>query len=123
MDDYSHGAVMKLAIAAIVVGFTALTQAHAASCYVLYDRNDQVLYRDLSTPIDLSQAIGPQVNAKWPGGALVIVEDVAKCISLDVRANRPIAAENANVAVESATKTTSSAKPARKRARAKATGA
>ena len=52
-------------------------------CYLVYDRNDQVVYRDMRSPIDLSGPIGPQVNARWRGGALVIVGNADKCIPLD----------------------------------------
>jgi hypothetical protein len=113
---------MSRAIAALsVLGLSALSSlaapVWAASCYVLYDRNDQVIYRDLSTPIDLSKPIGPQVNAKWSGGALVIVGDAGKCVPLDLRAGRPTVSENTEAAVEGATKTASTNQSKKRRSR------
>ncbi len=67
----------------IVATITLAASAQANICYVVYDRNDQVVYRDIRSPIDLSQQIGPQVNAKWRGGALVIVGEALKCIPLE----------------------------------------
>lgn len=72
------------ATAVAALTFSALAaSSYADICYLVYDRNDQVVYRDMRSPIDLSGPIGPQVNARWRGGALVIVGNADKCIPLD----------------------------------------
>lgn len=69
----------------------ATATASADTCYLVYDRNDQVVYRDLRPPIDLSGPIGPQVNARWRGAALVIVGNAEKCIPLEATDTRTVA--------------------------------
>ncbi len=70
------------AVAAVTLSALAAS-SYADICYLVYDRNDQVVYRDMRSPIDLSGPIGPQVNARWRGGALVIVGNADRCIPLD----------------------------------------
>jgi hypothetical protein len=59
------------------------TAVHANICYIIYDRNDQTVFRDIRPPIDLSQPIGMQVDRKWRGGALVIVDGAEKCVPME----------------------------------------
>lgn len=49
--------------------------ASAAPCYVIYDRNDVVIYRDYAAPFDLSDAKAPErVMMRQQGQHLLIAE-------------------------------------------------
>ncbi|MCL4760490.1 MAG: hypothetical protein KJ018_01645 [Burkholderiales bacterium] len=43
-------------LAAALVLLAAAPAAHAVTCYVVMDRNDNVIYRDVVPPVDLSDA-------------------------------------------------------------------
>ncbi|MGL5005404.1 MAG: hypothetical protein ACRDAM_20970, partial [Casimicrobium sp.] len=71
----------------VTVLAAASSLASASDCYIVYDRNDQMIYRDIRSPIDLSGSIGRTVNAKWRGSALVIVGDAPKCVPFELTGN------------------------------------
>jgi hypothetical protein len=100
--------IFRLTFVAASALFALSTSSFANTCYVVYDRNEQTVYRDIRPPVDLSKPIGAQVNARWRGAALVIVGDAEKCIPLEsadsraiVTAARPAAAEEAPKAAPS----------------------
>jgi hypothetical protein len=74
---------MVAAPTAVVALSLCAIAADASTCYIVYDRNDQAVYRDLYAPVDLSKPIGQQVAARWRGGALVIVGDATRCIPFE----------------------------------------
>ncbi len=80
-------AMSSLAFAAVTTLATFAGVSSANNCYIIYDRNDQTIYRGLASPIDLSQQIGTQVSSKWAGAALVIVGEAQKCIPFDALAS------------------------------------
>jgi hypothetical protein len=82
-----RSAISSLAFAAVTTFATFAGVSSATNCYVIYDRNDQTIYRGLESPIDLSQQIGTQVSSKWAGAALVIVGEAQKCIPLNTLAS------------------------------------
>jgi hypothetical protein len=73
--------ISQIAAFACVSAFAGF--ANANICYIIYDRNDQTVFRDIRPPIDLSQPIGMQVDRKWRGGALVIVDGADKCVPVE----------------------------------------
>ena len=70
----------------IVVLIALLIQNASANCYIVYDRDDRVVFRSSSTPVNLSQPIREQVQRQWPGGALIIAADSDSCSAIDARA-------------------------------------
>jgi hypothetical protein len=76
----------RCAMIAALAGSAAM--ANADICYIIYDRNDQTVFRDIRPPIDLSLPIGMQVDRKWRGGALVIVDGADKCVPVETDAPR-----------------------------------
>ncbi len=87
-------AMSSLAVAAVTALTTFTGVSSANNCYIIYDRNDQTIYRGLASPIDLSQQIGTQVSSKYAGAALVIVGEAQKCIPFDALASYVGAAES-----------------------------
>jgi hypothetical protein len=73
--------ISQIAALACVSAFAGF--ANANICYIIYDRNDQTVFRDIRPPIDLSLPIGMQVERKWRGGALVIVDGAEKCVPVE----------------------------------------
>ncbi len=57
-------------------------QAH---CYIVHGPDDQVLYRSLQTPVDLSRPLAEQVRAIWPGSHMVIGPVSRLCTEFDQR--------------------------------------
>jgi hypothetical protein len=53
--------------------------AAAAPCYVIIDRNDAVIYRDLVPPIDLSTAGSGERAALRQRGQLLLIADFDHC--------------------------------------------
>ncbi len=61
--------VFPTTVAALLCAL-AVPQA-LASCYVIYDANDQVLYRSVEPPVDLSLPLHQALPQVAPGGRLV----------------------------------------------------
>jgi hypothetical protein len=55
----------------------------AAQCFIVYDGANRMVYRETRAPVDLSGSIAEAMRARFPGGRLVITEDVRSCRSLD----------------------------------------
>ena len=75
---------MKTPLIALLI--VLLMQSASANCYMVYDREDRLAFRSISTPVNLSQPIREQVQRQWPGGALIIAVDSDACSAIDVRA-------------------------------------
>lgn len=74
-----------------------LMQSASANCYMVYDRDDRLAFRSISTPVNLSQPLREQVQRQWPGGALIIAADSDACSAIDVRAQAQTAGSLAGV--------------------------
>ena len=74
---------MKTQLTAVLIAL--MTHSASASCYMVYDRSDRLVFRSFSTPVDLSQPIRNQVQRIWPGGGLIIAPDAAACTEVDAR--------------------------------------
>ena len=72
-------AVLALALA----GFVAATPAAAYECYVIVDRNNEVLYQDLTPPIDLSSDGAAARDALRARGQQLITLNSQRCPSID----------------------------------------
>ncbi len=73
MRAYMLGVAATLA-AAIWAGTAA-----AAPCYVIYDRNDTVIFRDSVPPFDLSDPKSPERAALRQRGQLLLIAEVEHC--------------------------------------------
>jgi hypothetical protein len=68
--------------ALILAGLTCIavsTPAHALICYVIYDRNENVIYQSTYPPLDMSNAGYPQREALRARGEHLTFGDVAQC--------------------------------------------
>jgi len=68
------------------IGFTAVLAALwsagaavAAPCYIVIDRNDTAVYRDLTPPFDLSVANPPERDAMRKRGELLVIAEFENC--------------------------------------------
>jgi hypothetical protein len=111
---------LRLLPAAFAALFVCTASSYADICYVVYDRNDQTVYRDIRPPVDLSKSIGLQVANKWRGGALVIVGNAEKCIPFDIDTAPRTVVARADGATQSAPAAAASATAAKGKASAKA---
>jgi hypothetical protein len=55
----------------------------AAMCYVVYDAQSRIIYRNTMTPVDLSGPVTQAVRAKFPGAQMVIMLDNSGCSPID----------------------------------------
>jgi len=63
---------------ALLLGLLPL-QASAA-CFTVFDKQHRIIYRDTVPPIDLTGPVSEALNAKFPGGHLVISSENLNCI-------------------------------------------
>ncbi len=71
------------AFAAVLAG-----TASAAPCYVIYDRNDAVVYRDYVPPFDLSDAGSAQRAALRARGQHLLIADFDDCFAVGYVSSR-----------------------------------
>ena len=72
----------KLALAAGLAALAAAGAAVAAPCYIVVDRNDTVVYRDVTPPFDLTdprKPASPERAEMRRRGLHLIVADFEKC--------------------------------------------
>jgi len=74
---------MKRALMFLAVLLGGMPTYGSAMCYIVYDAQSRIVYRNTSTPIDLSGPITPALRAKFPGGQLVITDDMTGCTPID----------------------------------------
>jgi hypothetical protein len=55
----------------------------AAMCYIVYDAQSRIIYRNTLTPVDLTGPISQAVRAKFPGAQMVIMDDMSGCTPID----------------------------------------
>jgi hypothetical protein len=78
---------MRMRIGGMVVGLAALCAAGlvtAAPCYLIYDQNDAVIYRDVAPPFDLSTTGGgaAELAALRRRGELLLVAEFDHCYAV-----------------------------------------
>lgn len=61
---------MKLSHA-VLASTLLLAGGQAMACYVVYDKNNQVVYSSQEAPVDMTRPLHETVPAKFPGGHLV----------------------------------------------------
>jgi hypothetical protein len=67
---------------AMAVALTAAAPAWA-NCFTVFDRSNVIVYRSWITPIDLSGPISAALPARFPGGHLVISNDMTQCTPVE----------------------------------------
>ena len=85
---------MKKAAILLLLALGWLPAAASALCFTIYDRTSWIIYRSTLPPIDLSGSISQAMRAKFPGGQLVISNDMRLCTNIDpVTKVNPLAGE------------------------------
>lgn len=74
---------MKRALMLSAVLLGGLPTYGSAMCYIVYDAQSRIVYRNTLTPVDLSGPITPALRAKFPGGQMVIMDDNTGCSPID----------------------------------------
>jgi hypothetical protein len=74
-----NGRLISAFIIGAAVGAAAMP-ALAGRCYEVIDRNDVVILRDTSSPVDLSGAGAPAREAMRSRGELLVIFDVETCV-------------------------------------------
>lgn len=70
---------MRFALSAALLAAASAAPALAAPCYVIYDRNDAVIYRDYQPPFDLSDANSTERAQLRNRGQQLIVAEFDNC--------------------------------------------
>jgi len=70
------------AIVAATLGLAA-ADARAVMCFVVFDRTDNVIYRDTFPPVDLSEAGNAEREAMRGRGEFLMFMDVDQCPRLE----------------------------------------
>lgn len=70
---------MRVVTLATFLAALAATPALAAPCYVIYDRNDTVIYRDYEPPFDLGNSKSPERNMMRRQGQHLVVAEFDNC--------------------------------------------
>jgi len=66
-------------LVACAIGAGTAGGATAGTCYVVLDRTDAVIFRDVTPPFDLSDAKSPERAAMRKRGEHMLVADFDKC--------------------------------------------
>ena len=66
---------MKLAFVPLAMLLGVAASTAGAECFTVYDSAHRIVYQSDTTPIDLSGPIAPAMQARFPGGQLVISGD------------------------------------------------
>lgn len=74
---------MKSMLAGLLA-LTGLIGAADASCYLVYDGQDKVIYQASIPPVDMSLPVSDQIRARFPDGHLVFTTEGASCSSADI---------------------------------------
>jgi hypothetical protein len=69
-----------LALAAFAL---PLVPAHAITCYLVYDRNDNAIFQDTYPPIDLSERGQAERDAMYKRGEQLIVMESERCPTIE----------------------------------------
>jgi len=96
---------LRLASAALCAGLAALvSQSAGAVCYVVYNADDQVIYRAQTPPVDMSLHLHESLPRVAPGGKLVFTLSNHGCeLEIDhITGNNNAASQQSNLFVEAA---------------------
>lgn len=74
---------LTLAATAFVAGLCAAGDASAVTCYVVLDRTENVLYRDVYPPVDLSEAGRAERDAMRARGEFLLFMESEQCPRLE----------------------------------------
>lgn len=74
---------MKRAVMLAAVLLGGMPAYGSAMCYIVYDAQSRIIYRDTTTPVDLSGPISQAVKAKFPGAQMIIMDDITGCSPID----------------------------------------
>ncbi|HKW79699.1 MAG TPA: hypothetical protein VJQ49_01705 [Casimicrobiaceae bacterium] len=66
-------------LAALGAALALASPARAFTCYMLYDRNDNLVYRDTLSPVDMSDQGDAAREAMRREGEYLIVADADRC--------------------------------------------
>ena len=66
-------------LAALGAALALASPARAFTCYMLYDRNDNLVYRDTLSPVDMSEQGDAAREAMRRDGEYLIVADADRC--------------------------------------------
>ncbi|MEO6564406.1 MAG: hypothetical protein ABIO63_00075 [Casimicrobiaceae bacterium] len=72
-----YNRVVTMLVTAACLAFAG--PAVAAPCYLIIDKNDVVIYRDLNPPIDLGPVRSPARTALRQRGQLLLVAEFEQC--------------------------------------------
>jgi hypothetical protein len=73
---------VRLLLAASTLAALAWTgSAAAVTCFIIFDRNDQVVYRDANPPVDLSDAGSRERAALRARGMHLLIAEYEQCYS------------------------------------------
>ncbi|MFO1323921.1 MAG: hypothetical protein U1F15_07630 [Burkholderiales bacterium] len=70
---------MTIGAVALAASLGLAGPAMAAPCYLIYDRNDVVVFRDVVPPFDLSNPKSAERAALRRQGALLLIAEFEKC--------------------------------------------
>ncbi|NML47637.1 hypothetical protein HHL11_28060 [Ramlibacter sp. G-1-2-2] len=80
------------ALAGLLAGLCGA--AHSTTCYTVYGADNKVMYSSVKTPVDLTEAIGDTVPARFGPGASMVAGDTPQfCPELALK--QPVAAKAA----------------------------
>ena len=68
---------LRYATAALMAGLSS--QAATAACYVVYGPDQEVIYRSMEPPVDLSRPLHETLPRVAPGGTLIFSLDSQGC--------------------------------------------
>jgi hypothetical protein len=74
---------MKRALMLSAALLAGIPSPGAAMCYIVYDAQSRIIYRNTLTPVDLTGPISKAVQTKFPGAQLVIMDDISGCTPID----------------------------------------
>jgi len=86
-----HKIPLFAAALGLVAGAAALP-AEALVCNIVFDRNDQVIYRDVTPPLDLSDGGSRAQAAMRQRGEYLMVIDTDRCLQVVPKADQSSAA-------------------------------
>ena len=73
-----HSMLIRLLLAGAAFALP-LVPAHAITCYLVYDRNDNAIFQDTYPPIDLSERGQAERDAMYKRGEQLIVMESDRC--------------------------------------------
>lgn len=72
-------AVPLIALAGVAALFSPSANSAPGYCYTVVDAHNQIVVQGPDAPVDLSRPVAPQVERQYPGGHLIVTQDVSDC--------------------------------------------